>query len=632
MNVSELKQQSGYTRASRGAQALDGAVPVIDLNKKGDLQKLFASKAPTPFADSPSAKAAALSEAALRHNAPTQKQQQPAPIAERPEQKEPAPIASIQAANAHTIKSNDQQPPAPAANTATAIPPQFAPVMTAGALSAVHHEHAAAEPTVKTYTQGDEFKTGRLTDAAGVLRKTLGLTAYSNASDQEHTQKKENQILMQQAAEQQRQQFMRSTEYAVAMQTVDREIRKLEVARDQSHARVKELEVKSADLGEKIETGKAEVQQDEKRLGEHVELRTLNENLQQEEDNLISSYDLLDQIHAKRSEMQQASLKIEGKNIVYTVMEEGKPVKYLVDENGQKQKAGAGKIYVMDQQIFARKQPDGTVGYVDLLGNNVSQKTKDMIDARLQAANVKAEDVMPDYDVYKEEQDKANAHARDAGVDSIGLNYAWNSVEECEAALKDHATKLGFPLEDLPKLNDNIKNMEDALAAKKAQIEKWETEKSKTDTELEKERQAIAKLETQLKQNRDFKENLQNGRFNNTEEMKAAMPKEIKVEYERKLAERKEQEQNLTQNNAPVTATPPAQENTSRANGSAAAAYEADTANNGATISGKFQNAAANTVPEATPETPAPAPTPDDDMEYTAPYQQPKAQAAGMVR
>lgn len=641
--MSELKQQSGYTRASLSAQPLGGAVPVIDLNKKGDLQKLFSSKAPSPFADSPAAKAAALNDAVNntgpRNNAPQQPPQQATAKKEAPqgpeqaqaaEQQEPARAQIAPENNKQNNQQNNAQAPQPAADNAAAapltfIPPQFAPVLSAGVLSALHQDNAVdTTQSPDGYKQGDEFKFG--TAAGRQQRRLMERIENSMEANREESRTDNRTLLMQYAAEQQRQQFMRSTEYAVAMNTVDREIRKLQTEREVVGARAADLKEKAAEFDQKIETGEAEVAQDETVLQEHKDLNEIKKENQADQDALDEKFDKSIEVMKDVDALHSASLKLDGKDVVITVMEDGKPAKYKVDENGQKQKMESGGIYSPDQWVFQKKDADGNIKYVGSDGRDVTPEQKAQIDKALKAADVKAEDVIPSHDDVVKAREKAQEDLKREDASSSDINKAMNKEEASRAKLESEATKLGLSQDDLATLDTRIASMEKHISDKKAQIEEWKKDKTKTVEDLKKEEEALDRIDKHLAESTKFKEQLQNGEFKNAKEMEAAMPTYLKQNYEIELANKKMLEQKQAQS-APSSTTQAIQDNTSRTNGSAAASYEG-AANNGA-ISGKFQTAATNTPPEATPQ--APAPAPDDDMEYAATRQPPKTQAAGMA-
>lgn len=632
--MSVNKEQSGYTRASISAQALGGAVPVIDLNTKGGLQKLFASKSPGgPFADSPAAKAAALNEAAPRQSAPSQNQPQNQPQARQqaaaekeapePERNEPAPAAQAATDNDRDDKTPDNRQSAAmtaAASYRAFVPPAFAPILAAGELSALHHEKAidiAQGPD--GYKQGDEFKFG---SAAGrQQRRIMERIENTMEAGREDGRTNSRDILMQYAAEQQRQQFMRSTEYAVAMQTVDRNIRELQLERETVTMRIADLQAKRADLTQKIEIATADVEKKEEEVADLEGVQRLQVQNQADKENLDNTYARVDQVYAKANELWDASLKIEGKDIIYTTVEDGKPVKYKVDENGQKQKTEASGGYDHKDQIYSKKLADGSIKYVDINGQDVDKQTKDMIDARLAAAGVKPEDVLPDHDALTAETAKAEALAKEGKADSEGIIKAWNTAEDSGKALSDEAERLGLSKDDLTKLDNRIAGMKDYIANKKAEIEKWKQEGTKTDEELAKEQKSLDLIDKRLAESTKFKEQLQSKTFKDAAEMQDAMPSYLKPQYEENLAQAKK-------NNPSATAAATA-DNTSRANGSAAASYDGASSPANGAISDKFQTAAAATgsAPAAAPE----APAPDNDMEYIAARQQPKAQAAGMA-
>lgn len=630
--MSELKQQSGYTRAPLSAQPLGGAIPVIDPNKKGDLQKLFSTKAPSPFADSPAAKAAALNDTVNnpgpRNNAPQQTQQQATAKKDAPQSPEQAQAAEQQAPayaqtapidNKQNNQQNNLQAHQPAAENAAAapltfVPPQFTPVLSAGVLSALHHDNAIdTSQSPDGYKQGDEFKFG--TAAGRQQRRLMERIEDSMEANREEGRTDNRTLLMQYAAEQQRQQFMRSTEYAVAMNTVDREIRKLRTEREVVGARVDDLKEKVTEFDQKIETGEAEVAQDEADLKEHKDLNEIKKENQDDQDALDEKFDKSIEIMKDVDALHSASLKLDGKDVVITVMEDGKPTKYKVDENGQKQKMESGGIYSPDQWVFQKKDDAGNITYVGSDGRDVTPEQKAQIDKALKAAGVKAEDAIPSHDDVVKAREKAQEDLKREDASSSDINKAMNKEEASRAKLESEAKKLGLSQDDLATLDTGIASMEKEISDKKAQIERWKQEKTKTVEELKKEEDALGHIDKRLAESTKFKEQLQNGEFKNAKEMEAAMPGYLKSTHNLTLADRKQQEQVQTQ------------DNTSRANGSAAASYDG-AANSGA-ISGKFQTAATNTPPEAAPQ--APAPAPDNDMEYVATRQQPKTQAAGMT-
>ncbi len=632
--MSELKQQSGYTRASISAQALSGAVPVIDLNKKGDLQKLFASKAPASFGDSPSAKAASLNDAAPRSNAQQQAAKKDAPQqpeqSQNVEQQEPVRAQTTPDSNPdNKAQNNLQAAPQPAADNAASarfvfVPPQFAPVLSAGILSALHNEKAidiAEGPD--GYKQGDEFKFG---SAAGRHQRRM-MERIENDMEANRGEGRANSstMLMQYAAEQQRQQFMRSTEYSVAMQTVDREIRQMHVERQAVQTRIAGLNDEIAQFDQKIETATIEVAQAEEVLEGHRTVNDLKKENKAAQDNVDDKQNRSTEILKSVNELHNASLKLEGKDIIITKMEDGKPVKYKIDENGQQQKTEAGGIYEVQQMVFSKKDADGNIRYVGSGGNDVTPEQKAQIDKALQAAGVKAEDVIPSHEDVVKARAKAEADQDREGVNSSDINRAMNIEDETHERLQTEAAKWGLSEDDLKTLDTRIESMEKIIAAKKAEIARWKDEKVKSVEELEKEQKALDRLDKRLEESTKFKERLQNGEFKDAKEMEAAKPSYLKQRYEMELANKKAQEQKQTNSVDPTTK----QDNTSRTNGSAAAAYEG-TANNG-NISGQFQTAAANTTSETKPEAPAPAPSQDDDMEYAAARQPAKPQAAGMT-
>ncbi len=631
--MSVNKEQSGYTRASISAQALGGAVPLIDLNKKGDLQKLFASKAPASLNDSPSAKAASLNDAAPRNNAPQQAQQQAAAKKEAPQQPEQAQAAEQQEpvrmqAMADNSPQNNMQAPQPPADAPSArfafVPPQFAPVLGAGVLSALHHDKAidiAEGPD--GYKQGDEFKFG---SAAGRhQRRVMERIENNMEASREDGRTNNNTLLMQYAAEQQRQQFMRSTEYSVAMQTVDREIRQMQVERQAVQARIADLKEKDAILDQQIETATAEVAQDETTLAGYKDVNELKKENLADQTNVDTKMDRSTELLQDVNTLHDASLKLEGKDIIITKMEDGKPAKYKIDENGQQQKVESGGIYDVQQMVFLKKDADGNIRYVGSGGNAVTPEQKAQIDKALQAAGVKPEDVIPSHDDVVKARAKAESDLANENVSSSDINKAMNQEEASAEKLKSEAAKWGLSDHDLETLDTGITSMEKNIADKKAQIEELKLDKTKTAEDLAKEQQSLDRINKRLEESIKFKEQLQNGDFKNAKEMEDAMPSYLRQSHEIELANRKAQEQKQAGSTSPAAN----QENTSRTNGSAAAAY--DGAANKGVISGEFQSAATNTTPAAAPETPAPAPAMDDDMEYAAARQQPKPQAAGMA-
>lgn len=612
-NVSENKQEIGYQQATFKAQPLNGTMPKANALSaenwaRGDLRAAF--KAPLsapkltiaenqPRAAGPDAAPANKSAPSTQANAPTPANGSPADNAAA----QNAPSQQQDQDKPVTMNATAAHATAKAANPLV-IPPQFAPVMAAGLLSAQHNEKAEGP-------QDDFQNVFSIKSSNYHLRVRHARLEESYEHAGASTQKDET-FMFEQALVEQHKSFMRSIEYSAAMNTVDREIRKLEGERKQAYARKQQVEENIADTNENIETATAEVGALEQSKAELVELK-------EKKDEYDADVSLEKEMHQKSDEITQESfisaentLKLVGKDVFITAEENGKTVNYKIDEQGQKTKVDdMPYIDPINDKVYLKRNEDGTQELVNHFNAPLETEQKEIVEKALAASNTKADSV-----VSTHFGETARAQKILNGVAHEDIDQQTQKTNKSEKTLHENAEKIGFPIASLPMLDDSIDQLGADIAGKKAQIEEWRASNTKSAEELKIIEQNIARCEDQLKASAKFKEDLKNGTFKDTAEMEKAMPGFLKHSYRENLA----QAQDKTQQ---ANASPEA---SSRINGSAAEpSVKAST-----TLARPFAAAASGTAAKDV-DAPAPAePAPEDNMEYAAIRQQPKSMALGM--
>lgn len=619
-NVSENKQESGYQRASFTAQPLNGAIPkAAPLSAenwaRGDLRAAF--KAP------PAAPKLSLADLPQRPaNVPDKNDNDAATRQARDSKNETTATTPLN--TTATTPQNDARAEETkvAALTPSAlkpapgiIPPQFAPVMLAGALSAKLQEKARIADGPDDYKQGDEFNTNKLSGFQ--KRRYLERVEESMDGDKNTARQNEQRMLLAYAAEQQRQEFMRSVEYSAALNTVNNSIRELEGERTQAYARKAELQQQIAVLDSNIQTASAEVGVME---AAKEDLEELKENKKEYDSQVAREKEMqatADEITQKAFVDQENTMKVVGKDAYISVNEAGNKTLYKIDEKGQKTKVDNAPYFdPIHDRVYLKRNQDGTTEFVNHFNAPVDDEQKAAIERALQATGAKPEDIISNH--FGE---TARAEKILNAVSNEDVDEQIEKTNKSLSKLEEQAQKIGFPVEDLPVLDKRIETLTQSIADRKKQIAEWQGEKAKTAEELQAAEADIAHIEKQLAESAKFKQDLENGKFKNKAEMEEAMPTFLKLRYEEEL------EQQQAQNNQ-TPATTATLDNTSRANGSAAAAY--DGAPKTSAISNDFKAAATN-APAAPTAEPAPAaPAPSDNMEFIAARQQLKAQALGL--
>lgn len=616
-NVSEIQQQSGYAKAAINPQALNGAVPVIDLNKKGDLQKLFSSKTPNPFVEGLAAKMPRPADTIARNISPQPPEQEQTKATEQvtkqqefsPEQVRGQPPADN---NQQSILPDDQNTAKePATAYIALVPPQFLPVLAAGILSA---QYVKAAENPDGYVQGDEFKFG---SAAGRhQRRVLERIEDNMEEGREDGRANKRDLALQYAADQQRQQFMRSTEYAVAMYTVDQHIHQQEQRMELLHSDIQELSEQMGYLDQRIETTELEIESTAER-GEQIETALKDrETHAQNAAEATNANTVQEELEARVNDLPTIAMAKGDNGTYFLTKENGKEVTYLATPNGDVKQITYDD-YLKDggcnrpKSVYLESLPGGGVEFKSDRGGTLTQEERDQLNSFM-AATEKTGNDLGDKKEFDTRKAAATQHA-----DNV-LIPALDRAASSEGKLAASMQKLGLPMDQAVNLEKHLEENQKKLGDLRDALAKDLNDKKMTAEAMAAKRGELAEAERSYNESKAFKERLEKGDFRDKEEMLKAMPADLKTQYEYN------KEEALA---AKAKTAPPTQENTSRTNGSAAASYEG-TSNSGA-LSGEFQNAATNTTPEATPEAPAPAPS--NDMEYNAARQQPKSQAGGMV-
>ena len=593
--MSDIKQETGYFRATPTASA---AAMSAKAWAGGDLSKTLLNSALPGSKEIP---AAAAAKRDLNAAAPKIETEQPAAKAQAPEAKKPeAATAAPKIENAQPEQEQPEQPKAqapvePKPQAFKTAPAAFAPIIAAGVLSNMQRQQAAplAKDDAASYRQGDEFQLGK---GGLALKKRLNDEREERNNDNDGENRAD--ALMRQYLDQQQQQaFMQSMEYSVALQTVNQEITQLKAERTQTMGRIADLKAREQELNQKIETGGQEVAKDEKHVDDLKDLKgKRDENAldQQYTDAIDARYT---QIHKDANQLLSAAPKIDGTDVILTVVENGQSVQYKVGENGQKEKMSGG-IYTPDQYIFSKKTADGKTEYVNLLGQPISAEHKARIDKAMTAAGVKPEDAIPDLNKYKETREAAETKAEQEDTTLHNVGKAIEKEAESKKKLESEAARLGFDMKALPTIDARIRSMEDKIKEQKIQIATWKEDKTKTAEEIILEEKKLERVEEKLKESTDFKSRLEKGEFRNTAEMQAALPNYLRGKYDQNLAEK--------QASAPLATAKidaPASNNTTRVSGSAAASIESEgqiKAGVDKKLTEQYRNAAAATTPEVT--------------------------------
>lgn len=600
--VFEIKEETGYHRAALPAQPLNGAMPkVAPLSAEKSAENW--AKGNLTTVSKTSFDPATLKRELPELGVPQKTQEPPQPRSTAPQQD--AARNDRQTTQDISVKTDPVQPVSAAPFTKaplTLVPPKYTPIVAAGVLSTLHRDEAALNDPdgPDSYRQGDEFK---IKASSIELRRRRELEERSLEADGPNDTRKKDDFLLRHMAEQQRQAFMQSLEYATALNTVNHTMRGQERAMDALRARIADLDTRYGQQKQdlhKIETKETTVTEERKDL---VSLKETRDEHTADEENVERIHDSNVKTHQTAEQMRDAALHIEGDNVIMTVMEEGKSVKYSVGEDGVSQKladGGAKPLFDSDTTIFSSKDAKGNIAYVNMYGHEVSTEQKTKIDKALQAQGVTAGDVLPDYGAFRKEHEAALAEAEDKSYGDLDLMDAQDKEEESRKRLESEAARMNIPM-------DKLQNLENMIDAKDQDLKKLLAEKQellkdmgKTQEERNLAENDLKEIEAKYQKNKEFEERLKKGEFRNEQEMLDAMPEEMKEQY---------------QANKPAQSPAVAAENTSRVNGSAAASMDdmdgQITAGADKQPTSPFNSAASGIASK--PETPAPKP----DADYT---------------
>ena len=592
--MSDIKQENGYFRATPTTARSASAWARGDLSEKQKFSAAFPSKDPA---------AATTTPRDLKSNAPKIDADKPPAKAEpildnKPgaPKVEPATGAQPQAkaqAPAQTPAEPKQQP------IARAVPPAFAPIVAAGVLTSMQREKAAppSKDDPASYRQGDEFKLGAGGKIALEIRRK-GESQERNDNNETRT----DAIIRDYMEQQQRQAFMQSIEYSVALDVTNRHIERQKARIQALDGEISVLRQRKADSAERVVGFNQKIEEiTEHRDGLTETLVIRNEhgkNVEKES----TMYEAKDKI-SQQSWDAQNSIKIDGKDVYVTVTEDRKPTIYKVDENGQKTKIDKKDVPTLmelfESGVFKRQSADGKIEYIDGNKNPLSQEKKDLVERALQVTGAN-----PEQSITRHPNALAEERAKTEGVSSADIDSQTEKTNDSLARLNAAADKMKIPRDQVGKIEefiqDNEKDLKELIDERDKEIDSGKlTEEERATKEAEKARYVAA-----LDQSEKFQKRLKNSEFINEKEMLEAMPKHLSEEYD------EEKEKALAAKNKG-----PAADNTARVSGSAAAKIESEgqiTA--GAKPTEQFKTAANATTPEVT----IPAKTPEEELVVAA--------------
>ncbi|MCM2344524.1 MAG: hypothetical protein NDJ24_08190 [Alphaproteobacteria bacterium] len=485
--------------------------------------------------------------------------------------------------------------------------PAFAPVLAAGALSALMKDRAAApDSTAKKMDNNPSkaFQYGMVEDGSEAARARR----YHNTTDelihQYDAADSNNDFYYQYMMQQQ---FMQSQEYGMALETsrqylqncktsYESALKTYEEARERAEADAERVRILQEEQNKDV-TRKEELEELDQAKTEHDQQVVVTEEAQVNRDIVCSTVD----------EVRQKAIQIDGANTYVTVKENGQNVTYRVGENGYEKVEGERKVTSDENLVFRRAGENGAVEYVDSKGNKVSQEQADQINKSLKAVGKTPEEAIPTYDNYKEIMTKSGV---ECGASEDYLKEQKEKEAKTEANLKATAERVGYPLDQIHNLRSDISALEVRIGERGAKLEEAIREGKLSAAEAAKAQKQLEIEQQKYEQAKEFNRKLEAGEFKSREEMEAAMPAAVRAEYENKR-----QAQAPAQAQAPTTTEPV---NTSRTNGSAAPPAIASSKD----VSSDFASASQGTAP-ANANSPAPEQAPEKKVAATAPVAAP---------
>lgn len=493
--------------------------------------------------------------------------------------------------------------------------PAFAPVLAAGALSALMKDRAAApDSTAKKMDNNPSkaFQYGMVEDGSEAARARR----YHNTTDelihQYDAADSNNDFYYQYMMQQQ---FMQSQEYAMALEITNRELEELYQKREELRGEIDRLRERYQQANEKVEQAEANVAEKEERA---TDLQDLKDKKEAHESNARAYYEAEDEYrkYQDKIEAMPSVNTVVRNNNVYLVSEDGMSY-YKVDKDGNAVKVDETKEFPdcpIPSRTFMRKAADGSIEYVNDKGDVMGKEQTEQMNAYLKAQGKKPEDVMANYDEYKAAmEDPARVAAEEK------LTKVLDNAADSEKELWKQAHKLNIPIDKLDAIDDYMKANQKDLQDARAELDKAKAERSLTAEQLAEKEAELKEMEKTIKQTEDFKQKLAAGSFKNEAEMVAAMPAGMKMKYEMCMSG-KEPSATASQEclRPAMSADPAPADATSRANGSAAP----PAINSSANVSGDFAAASQSTAP-ANANSPAPEQAPEKKVAATAPVAAP---------
>ncbi len=265
-------------------------------------------------------------------------------------------------------------------------------------------------------------------------------------------------------------------------------------------------------------------------------------------------------------------INTQGNATVYKLGADGKTVKMNVDD------MPADVHCMMPKSTYMRKAADGTVEYIDHLGDKLNQEQTDKMNAYLAATGQRAEDVMASYDDFRK---AVEAPDRVAAEKVAGQKL--DAAVESEQRLQKIAESMGIPTHKLHDLNEMLTAENSELTELRAQKDAALRRQGLSAAERQKAEAELASVDTEIRKTQEFKDRLQKGGFKNEREMLAAMPESMRADYQKTMAQK-------------------GPDNTARINGSSVESGISAKASLGT----QFSSAAPGTKPQsATPDEPA---------------------------
>lgn len=493
--------------------------------------------------------------------------------------------------------------------------PAFAPVLAAGALSALMKDRAAApDSTAKKMDNNPSkaFQYGMVEDGSEAARARR----YHNTTDemihQYDAADSNNDFYYQYMMQQQ---FMQSQEYAIALETAGEYLSDCKNKMEAARLRLQEAEERVRQDREALENHDATTAQIQTEMqdrkdsvdaaidahGEHEEKKEATAEAQVVRDELCSPLD-----QAKNN-----AIMISGKDTYITVNEGGKEVVYKVGENGPERIEGKRPPASEEDLVFKKTGADGKTEYVDSKGQPVSQEKVDQI-------NQATGKMDPDKPVLTTSYEHYQKVVAADGASCTRAEFDLDNKKQEEAAslekYKELSGRVGYSVNDIAAMKAESLSLGAEIQdfMKKQAEKRVELEGNLAASEAEKKAAADAykQSEAEYKKAEDFYNRLEKGDFKDRQEMLDAMPDEMRMQYEQKM-----QAQAPAQAQAPTTTEPV---NTSRTNGSAAPPAIAASKD----VSSDFASASQGTAP-ANANSPVPEQAPEKKVAATAPVAAP---------